>query len=64
MTFNQTLAAAREDRDWSPQDLATRLGVASETILRWESGNGPHTLHMLECWAESLNHRLTTELIS
>lgn len=62
MTYNQTLAAAREDRGWSLQDVATRLGVASETIRRWEGGTGPHTLHMLECWASVLDQQLTTEV--
>ena len=63
MSYNDTLRQERENRGWSPQDLAIKLGTSSQTITRWENGTGPHTLHMLEVWAEVLGHRLTTELM-
>lgn len=61
MILHEALAHAREERAWSRADLAAKLGVASETILRWENGHGPHTLHMVQMWADTLGHRLTTE---
>lgn len=36
--FPTRLTALREGRGWTQADLADRLGVARETVIRWESG--------------------------
>lgn len=36
--ISTTILRLRQERGWSQQDLARRLGVAKSTVLKWETG--------------------------
>lgn len=38
MSIGTAIRAAREARGWSQPDLAAKVGVARETVSRWETG--------------------------
>lgn len=38
MAFKETLAAAREQRGMTQQDLAEKLYVTRQAVSRWENG--------------------------
>lgn len=37
-TIGERIREAREAQDWSPDEMARRLGVTVDTVAEWESG--------------------------
>jgi len=42
-----TLAGARVSKGWTQKELAEKLGVSRETVLKWESGKSEMRLPYL-----------------
>jgi transcriptional regulator with XRE-family HTH domain len=45
--LGRKLESKRKERGWHQQDLAAEIGVHRNTLLRWESGEGPIPIWML-----------------
>ncbi len=41
MSIGQAIRMARRARGWSQPELASKVGVAPETVCRWETGAMP-----------------------
>jgi transcriptional regulator with XRE-family HTH domain len=54
------LRSAREDRDWSQQTLAVKLGITVTTVCRWETGVNVPNLPTLRRVAKALGVTLST----
>ena len=47
MAFKETLAAAREQRGMTQQDLAEKLYVTRQAVSRWENGETEPSVYFL-----------------
>lgn len=52
------LTAARTTRRWSQDCLSEEIGVAKNSVSRWETGTGMPGLAMLRAWAGALGYDL------
>lgn len=52
------LAAARTTRRWSQDCLSDAIGVAKNSLSRWETGTNTPGLVMLRAWAGALGYDL------
>lgn len=52
------LAAARTTRRWSQDGLSDAIGVAKNSLSRWETGTNTPGLVMLRAWAGALGYDL------
>lgn len=52
------LAAARTTRRWSQDGLSDAIGVAKNSLSRWETGASTPGLAMLRAWAGALGYDL------
>lgn len=52
------LAAARTTRRWSQDGLSDAIGVAKNSVSRWETGTNTPGLAMLRAWAGALGYDL------
>ena len=52
------LAAARKSAGMSQDQVAAALGVARETVSRWERGTTSPTLTEFACWAAAVGCRV------
>lgn len=52
------LIAARTTRRWSQDSLSDAIGVAKNSLSRWETGSNTPGLAMLRAWAGALGYDL------
>lgn len=55
MAFKETLAAAREQRGMTQQDLAEKLYVTRQAVSRWENGETEPSVDMRKLIAAVLD---------
>ncbi|EKC67374.1 protein containing Helix-turn-helix type 3 domain protein, partial [human gut metagenome] len=55
MAFKETLAAAREQRGMTQQDLAEKLYVTRQAVSRWENGETEPSVDMRKLIATVLD---------
>ncbi len=54
-----SLARARDERGWSQEVLARRVGVDHTVVSAWENGRRSPSLAHLIAWTRALDHVLT-----
>ncbi|MCY9806175.1 helix-turn-helix transcriptional regulator [Lentilactobacillus senioris] len=47
MLFSEVLNQQRQAKSWTVQDVATKLGVSSETVVNWEAGKHLPNIYQL-----------------
>ena len=52
MSFSENVKALREERHWSQQDVADRVGLNKMTISQYENGKRKPSFEMIEKLAE------------